>query len=447
MFKKKSITKKMAVIVLSALMLTNTFISGIRFSLANEYEDVETEYLVDYVGQYPEMVEMFYPFDYWENMATEREPYIQEIQQLTRELGSRLHSPFTLRSFEPFVTSDNLNELLEFEYLLEWNENYRGIFQDGEYLGRADFVLWSPHPEWGQRSLNELGALGAILYTSRLDVLAYYSGLGFEVREIGFPTGNIGSLPLPVHAQQMERELINRIRIATDDEFEWSFQDMSWGGDIEIEKLSLVIDILNEVISSVPETGLEQDVSHIQIINQNRVNFYNDAMEILNNGEEPTPPPVTVDRESIEAMNNFLNANTSENRVVIPANAITETEILTAITNVLNGIEGLSENVSVNLIRQDNTAFTANQINNITVELSVNPTYEIANQTIYFRHAIEDDNGTGGNNNQNEDGNNNYNRPSLPQTGANSLNVALLGVVSANIGLVSAIIKGKKKPL
>ena len=199
---------------------------------------------------------------------------------------------------------------------------------------------------------------------------------------------------------------------------------------------------------------------------------------------EPPIPPVTVDPVSIQAMYNFLNANTPEYRVIIPVDAITETQILIAVNEVLNEIEGLSNVVTVNLIRQENTTVIDYQINNITVELSVNPSYTFENQTIYFRYAdVEEDNGDNGNgetettrpsepeetipsepipttpedcetednNNDTENnggtGNNNNannNRPNLPQTGATFIHTGIAGVGLSALGAIVAFIKDKK---
>lgn len=141
--------------------------------------------------------------------------------------------------------------------------------------------------------------------------------------------------------------------------------------------------------------------------------------------------PLEIDPISIEAIRSFLNANTIYNRVVIPANAITESEIISAITAVLNGIDGLNDDITVTLIRQDNTTFTADQINNITVELSINPTYSFTNQTIYFRHATT-------NNNNNENNN-------LPQTGAITSSLIGVGALLLSGGAIATFTKSKKK--
>ena len=64
----------------------------------------------------------------------------------------------------------------------------------------------------------------------------------------------------------------------------------------------------------------------------------------------------------------------------------------------------------------------------------------------------DDNQGTDDNNQNNagndESGNNNDDdRPLLPQTGINSLNVAAFGVITAKVGLVTAILKNKKKTI
>ncbi|MCL2355115.1 MAG: leucine-rich repeat domain-containing protein [Oscillospiraceae bacterium] len=177
-----------------------------------------------------------------------------------------------------------------------------------------------------------------------------------------------------------------------------------------------------------------------------------------------TPPPVEVDSDSIEAMHNFLDTNTPDYRIIIPSDATTELEIISAIASALNEVEGLNEAVTVNLIRQENTIFEENQINNITVKLSVNPSYSFTNTTIYFRHADTGDtgdngteptppeNGETGNNNNNEtepenggSGNNNNNRPTLPQTGAITTSLVLGGIAITSFGTVIGIIKNKKR--
>lgn len=133
-----------------------------------------------------------------------------------------------------------------------------------------------------------------------------------------------------------------------------------------------------------------------------------------------------VDADSIYAMNNFLANNSATNRVTIPYNVRTEAEILNAIEYVLGGIDGLANDVTVNLVRQNNTTIANGQVDNITVQLVVNPTYDFANQTIYFRHATADNNN------------------GLPQTGAVIFNTTLIGVGSIALGAVSTTIKKKK---
>ena len=132
-----------------------------------------------------------------------------------------------------------------------------------------------------------------------------------------------------------------------------------------------------------------------------------------------------VDADSITAVQAFLAANTPTNRIRIPATATTEAEILAAITVVLNNISNVDEDVTVSLLRQANTAFEANQIVNISISLTSNPTYIISNQTIYFQ--------------------NDSIQSTLPATGMIAQNNLLVGFVAINSGVVFAIFKGKKK--
>lgn len=143
-----------------------------------------------------------------------------------------------------------------------------------------------------------------------------------------------------------------------------------------------------------------------------------------NDDDTEDTPQAEVDADSIQVMNNFLNNNTATNRITIPYNARTETEILNAIAYVLGDIDGLADNVTVNLVRQSNTTIANGQVDNITVQLAINPTHDITNQTIYFRHA---------------------DRPNLPQTGAVQSSFMVLGTLALGTGIVTAITQKKKK--
>ena len=178
------------------------------------------------------------------------------------------------------------------------------------------------------------------------------------------------------------------------------------------------------------------------------------------------PAPLEVDPESIEAMSEFLNANSPDFRIVIPATATTEEEIIAAIAYELSNIDGLAADVTVNLIRQANTVFLPGQINYITVELSVNPTHSFRDQVIFWRHAsqvptyADNISDTTINTNDNID-DNTFNRviidiPTiintiipgvLPQTGASIINTLLIGAFMLTIGAVGAFVRTKKKRL
>ena len=140
----------------------------------------------------------------------------------------------------------------------------------------------------------------------------------------------------------------------------------------------------------------------------------------------PEPPsesdqvPPTSLQISVVAMQSFLASNTPTNRIVIPVNATTDAQITAAITAVLNNVIGVSDDIAVSLERQNNTAFATGQVNNITVRLSVNPTYDIINQIIYFSAT-------------------------LPQTGINVTQPIFAGVILIIPGIVLSKFTKRKR--
>lgn len=122
-------------------------------------------------------------------------------------------------------------------------------------------------------------------------------------------------------------------------------------------------------------------------------------------------------------MYTFLEANTATNRfnVTLPANA-TEAQILEALSATLQADLDLADNITVAVERQGNTEFGTGVVSNVTVTLTVNPTYTFANQTLYFTVVAE---------------------PTLPQTSASTMNMSLIGLAFAGTG--AAVVAKKKQ--
>ena len=554
MLKNKSITKKLMIIALSALMLAHTFTSGVQFALASEddaaaykeatyvypeteeipeYEYIETEPEIIYVEE--DETEVIPSFDYDEIDENEALEDAIEIVPLVRQV--RLDQIFECRQLARVVADElsgrlwrdvRLDDPIELTWLLgvralSSHHNRIESLVGLEYLTFLNRVVF-PHNQIDDATpLLELAHLYYIdlshnqisditqLQTLRANIvdgipgwsMIYHNNpaVGGGIRRM-FPRMVFhGETNVFVNSWNTSLEPIWAIPAGTTlipEDTHCTSTDQCHVNIRLGDRVGWATNIVNENVETIVGRGTMRTTDNIRRgpgAGYSKAVFYNFAanQDVLILGQigdwfaihsttwpkfgregnfdatfwihrnnltitesanwNSTVPPTVVDTTSIEAMTNFLTENTASNQVVIPANVTTEAEILSAVTAILNDTYGLNDAVTVTLLRQDNTEFTANQINNITIELRVNPTYVFENQTIYFRQAVEVDTenvapGGGGNdNNQNNvgnDGNENDNQL-LPQTGIHSLNVVAFGVISAKIGLVTAIIKNKKK--
>lgn len=166
--------------------------------------------------------------------------------------------------------------------------------------------------------------------------------------------------------------------------------------------------------------------------------------------------PTVVDSNSVQAVRTFLNNNTSNTPVVIFATGISDVEILTAIENHLNGLDGLHQDVTVTIHSHGNTNVEENRVANVTVRLTQNPVYDFTAQTIYFVRNSEDsvtpETGTTADSEGNVvTENETTNRPVLPQTGNlalqdSGMNLIIHGffVVAISVAAVNVFQKVKK---
>lgn len=215
------------------------------------------------------------------------------------------------------------------------------------------------------------------------------------------------------------------------------------------DRLVFIHDLWNELELTVEEAiaiwnSIEVDrltsTQAISLVNANTLLIYDiisrlEGVPIGHNPETPdvpeeevvvTPPPLApavVAPESIATMYRFLEANTADNRfdVTLPANA-TEAQILAALASTLQSSLGLATDITVGVERQGNTEFGTGVVNNVTVTLTVNPTYTFADQTLYFNVVTE---------------------PTLPQTSATATTTAFAGLSMATAGFVAAVKKKK----
>ncbi|MCL1948847.1 MAG: metallophosphoesterase [Turicibacter sp.] len=102
-------------------------------------------------------------------------------------------------------------------------------------------------------------------------------------------------------------------------------------------------------------------------------------------------PALVISPTTIATVRNFLDLITEANRLIVPAGATSEADILAAITVLLNQIYGLDEAITVSLVMQENTAWLQDALVNVTIKLSSNPTYTIQDQTIFFQREVSVD--------------------------------------------------------
>ena len=376
MFKNKSITKKMVVIVLSVLILANA--TGIQFGFANEYEEAVAEYV---------------------------------------ETPDNCHFLFSL--------SDNNGERLE------------GHVRYFTFHDSADNVV---------RALNDISGQGV---DGRYVFVMPVCDLTVTIAVPGFVTLAFNPIPSTegtgwnmIHLELLgDDDNQDEISIADIDYiiFDFTFHsgmDEYWvpGPPIEGLTVSIFNTFTREEISPVNTPGISDVNGNLQVI-------------------IPALPGVQRLTTYETAPGRDFSSRTLDFYPSFPVGSSVSTDdegntfLTVTVIGILNPIPG--DYTPDGDDNQDTGNDTPDNDNNQENE---NETPDNNNNQDNGNESPDgDDSQITDDNNQNNEGNDESgnddedDRPLLPQTGINSLNVAAFGVISAKIGLVTAIIKNKKK--